>query len=111
MRDGCALVTGASRGIGAATARALAEDGWPVGINYRADADGAASVVAEIESTGGRAVPLEADISDGLPFGDGMFDAVVSSFGLSCVPRISPALDEILRVLRQDGVIAVGACG
>ena len=50
---------------------------------------------------------LEADISDGLPFGDGMFDAVVSSFGLSCVPRISPALDEILRVLRPDGVIAV----
>jgi ubiquinone/menaquinone biosynthesis C-methylase UbiE len=50
---------------------------------------------------------VEADVSEGLPFGDASFDAVVSSFGLSCVPRISPALDELLRVLRPDGVLAV----
>ena len=50
---------------------------------------------------------VEADASEALPFGDASFDAVVSSFGLSCVPRISPALDEILRVLRPDGVLAV----
>jgi ubiquinone/menaquinone biosynthesis C-methylase UbiE len=50
---------------------------------------------------------VEADLAESLPFGDATFDAVVSSFGLSCVPQISPALDEILRVLRPEGVLAV----
>ena len=80
MREGCALVTGGSRGIGAATARALAADGWPVGINYRSDRDAAEQVLRDIESGGGRALPLAADVSDPAAAA-GMFDEIEQRFG------------------------------
>ena len=59
-----AVVTGGSRGIGAAVARALADDGWPVAITYRSDSDGAAEVAREITENGGSATAIPGDVTD-----------------------------------------------
>ena len=62
--EGAALVTGASGGIGAAIADRLADQGWPVGVHYRSDEAGAGEVVGRIESGGGNALALHADIGE-----------------------------------------------
>lgn len=62
MSRGCALVTGASRGIGAATAIALGGAGYPTVVLCRDDLDAAQEVVATIETAGGQAMSLRADV-------------------------------------------------
>ena len=78
--EGSALVTGGSRGIGAAIARSLANEGWPVGINYRSDSDAAEAVVEEITGAGGRAVALQGDIAEP-ETADKLFKALEDEFG------------------------------
>jgi NAD(P)-dependent dehydrogenase (short-subunit alcohol dehydrogenase family) len=64
MDHGVVLVTGGSRGIGAAVARQAAAAGWAVCLTYRADEAAAGSVVADIEAAGGTAAAVRADVAD-----------------------------------------------
>lgn len=75
-----ALVTGASRGIGKAIARRLGHEGASVAVNYVNDEQGAVAVVAAIEDAGGRAVSIQADLSDAGSV-VGLCDKVRKSFG------------------------------
>jgi 3-oxoacyl-[acyl-carrier protein] reductase len=63
-QSGCALVSGASRGIGAACAQQLARSGWAVGVNFRANEAQALQTVATIERAGGRALALAGDVCE-----------------------------------------------
>jgi NAD(P)-dependent dehydrogenase (short-subunit alcohol dehydrogenase family) len=74
------VVTGASRGIGASVARMLAGHGYRVGVNYNSGREAAESVVADIEREGGRALAVQADVSDVEAVGR-MFDAVEEQLG------------------------------
>lgn len=75
-----ALVTGASRGIGAATAKQLAADGAKVAVNYVRNAEAAQQVVQAIEQKGGIAIAIAADIADPTQIKQ-LFATVTEQFG------------------------------
>ena len=115
-----ALVTGASRGIGAATARLLATKGYAVCVNFRTESAFADQVVADIEAAGGRALAVQADVAlaedvarlfETVDTSLGVLDLLVNNAAImSPRQRVDQIpIEEIERVL-QVNVIGLIAC-
>jgi len=114
-----ALVTGGSRGIGAATALRLAEDGADVALTYQHNAGQAAEVVDKIKALGRRALAIQADSADAAAASAavettvaefGRLDVLVNNAGVGFVgPLSDTALEDVDRVLAVNvrGVLAV----
>jgi 3-oxoacyl-[acyl-carrier protein] reductase len=75
-----AVVTGASKGIGAGIAKALAAEGASVVVNYASSKAGADKVVAEVVAAGGKAIAVKADVSDGAQ-AQKLIDAAIEAYG------------------------------
>ncbi|GCL64202.1 SDR family oxidoreductase [Pseudaquabacterium pictum] len=90
------LITGASRGIGAATARLAAARGWDVAINYARDAAAAEAVAADVRAAGRRAITVAADVADEA--------AVLAMFN-----RVDAELGPLAGLVNNAGIVAMKA--
>ena len=90
------LVTGGSRGIGAATSLLAAEKGWAVAVNYTANPKAADEVVAQIKQKGGEAMSVQADVANE--------EQVLAMF-----EKIRSALGPLQGLVNNAGVVDVSA--
>jgi NAD(P)-dependent dehydrogenase (short-subunit alcohol dehydrogenase family) len=117
------LVTGGSRGIGAAASLALAQDGWDVGVNYRTQVDEAARVVKACAELGRRAIAVQADVVEPDQI-ERLFDTVTAELGpigavINNAGVVSPGgrvaeydaerLDRVFRINSISAFLVAGA--
>ncbi len=106
LKDKVAIVTGASKGIGAGIARQLAADGAKIIVNYASSKSGADKVVADIEAVGGNAVAVGADVTKKAEVESlvrvaidtyGRLDIVVNNSGIYQFAKIEDTTEELYR--------------
>jgi NAD(P)-dependent dehydrogenase (short-subunit alcohol dehydrogenase family) len=105
MPSGLVIVTGGSRGIGAAICRRLAADGYAIAVNYAADAKAAEATVAAIRATGGKAQAFQADVADPAALTRLFAEATEALGPLAGLVNNAGTLGRVARVDEQDPAV------